>query len=145
MAIRLEHISVLVRNCDEAVARWKTIFGVAEHRDVGVVAHEGVKCAKFAVGGVDLEFIEPIAPGPQARALQARGEGVHHLSFTIDNVDNDIQRLLSQEFQLVNTNPRTVVGPQYSVGGSRYFFVHPRSANGVLIEFNSKDPKKPTA
>ncbi len=133
MATKINHVSICVRNLDEALTRYKKILRVEKVVNAGTVASEGVKSAGLLIGDFVLEFIEPLGPGSHARFLEKFGEGMHHISFTVDDVEHEREYLLAEEFELVDSNPRNY----QSKGGkinANYIFVHPRAANGVVVE-----------
>jgi methylmalonyl-CoA/ethylmalonyl-CoA epimerase len=138
MAMKINHVSICVKNLDEALVRYKTILEIEEVHDFGTVESEGVKAAGISIGDFLLEFIQPTRTGPFTRFLERRGEGLHHLSFTVDNVEQKQKYLLAKGFELADTNLRGDVNLNV-----RYILVRPRSANGVELEFNSRDLIQP--
>jgi len=132
--MKINHVSICVRNIDEALARYKTILEIEQVHDFGTVDLEGVKAAGISIGDFLLEFIQPVRPGPFSRFLEKRGEGLHHLSFTVDDVDRKQQYLLSKGVELADTSPRGVESLNV-----KYILVRPRSANGVELEFNTRN------
>ena len=136
MAMKINHVSICVRNLDEAVARYKKILGVEKVFNFGVVDWEGVRAAGIPIGDFVLEFVEPIGENTFSRFLDKHGEGLHHLSFTVDDVEKEREHLLADGFELVDRDLRNF---NYKGGkiDANYIFVHPRAANGVVVEFNS--------
>ncbi len=137
MAMKINHVSICVRNVDEALARYKKILRIEKSYDWGKVEAEGIKAAAIPIGDFMLEFIEPLGPGTHANFLEKFGEGMHHISFTVDDVENEREHLLAEGFELVDKNPRNF---NYKGGkiDANYIFVHPRAANGVVVEFVEK-------
>ena len=87
----------------------------------------------FRVGESGVELLEPTSPeSPIAKFIEKRGEGVHHLSFEVDDIEQEIARLRSEGFQMVDQQPRP------GADGYRIAFLHPKSTNGVLIEISQK-------
>jgi len=125
--LRLDHIGVAVRSI--AVAR---VFYEALGLSVGAeetVEHEQVRTAMLSLGESRLELIEPMREdSTTGRFLAKRGEGLHHIAIQVENIDAKFEVLKTIGTRLVNDS--ILVG----AGGHRYFFVHPASAGGVLIE-----------
>ena len=81
-----------------------------------------------------IELLEAITPdSPVARFIEKKGEGVHHLAFEVDGIDQALEALRKDGYQLIDETPRT------GAGGTRVAFVHPRSTKGVLIELCEKN------
>jgi methylmalonyl-CoA epimerase len=129
---RLDHVGVAVRSLEEALRPFRDGLGL----DVGgreEVASERVRVAFLPVGETRLELLEPTAPDSAiARFLERRGEGVHHLCFEVDDLEQALARLRKQGVPLVDETPRP------GAGGCRVAFVHPRGTAGVLVELKEK-------
>ena len=128
MIERLDHVGIAVRNSQEALSR----FALLALRPGGteVVPTEGVKIAFLEVGGARIELLEPIDDtGPVARFLARRGEGVHHIAFSVPDVAAAMADARDHGFLVIDEKPRT------GHGGRQVAFVHPKSAHGVLLEF----------
>ncbi|MFC2000560.1 VOC family protein [Chloroflexota bacterium] len=136
MAMTINHVSICVRNLDEAVARYKKILGAEKAINFGVVEWEGVRAAGIPMGDFVLEFVEPVGDNTFSRFLDKYGEGMHHISFTVDDVEAERERLLADGFELVDRDMRNF---NYKGGkiNANYIFVHPRNANGVVVEMNT--------
>ncbi len=126
--MKLSHIGVAVKDLDSAVATFSKLFG-RRPRKTETVADQHVRIAFIPVGEISMELTEPTGPeSPVARFLDKRGEGIHHLSFEVDDVEAEIRRLRDAGFQMIDEKPRR------GAGGALIAFVHPRSTGGVLIE-----------
>jgi methylmalonyl-CoA/ethylmalonyl-CoA epimerase len=121
------HVGIAVRRLDDALARYRA-FGF-EPEEVEEVPSQGVRVAFLRAGDVRLEFLESLAPdGVIARFLERRGEGLHHLAFAVDDIRSELGRLKAAGLELVDAEPRP------GAHGRLVAFVHPRSAQGVLVE-----------
>lgn len=121
------HIGVAVRHLEDALARYRA-FGL-EPASVEEVPSEGVRVAFLDAGGVRIELLESLHPdGVIARFLEKRGEGLHHVAFSAQDIVAEMARLQEAGFDLVDSEPR--IGSH----GRRVAFIHPRSAHGVLLE-----------
>ncbi len=129
---RLTHVGIAVKNLREASEVFSKLFGRrADHAEE--VADQNVNVAFFRIGEGGIELLEATAPdSPIARFIEKRGEGVHHLSFEVDDIEAEIARLKSEGFHMVDERPRT------GAEGYRVAFLHPKSTNGVLIEISQK-------
>lgn len=125
---RLAHIGIAVRDLKESTALYSRLLGV-ECDGTETVSDQKVKLAFFHLADTSIELTEATADdSPIAKFIQKRGEGVHHLSFAVDDIVAEIARLKAQGFRMIDDAPRT------GAGGSLIAFVHPSSTGGVLVE-----------
>lgn len=123
---RLDHVAIAVRSLDDALPAWRDGLGI-ECTGVESVEGEGVRVAFLPVGETRLELMEPSrGDSPVQRFLDSRGEGLHHLCFEVDDLGMALDELRQRGFRVLDERP--------GAGGARVAFVHPKSANGVLIE-----------
>ena len=126
----LDHIGIAVRSI-EAAKIYEALGLSIDH--VETVETQGVKTAFLSVGDSNLELLEPTGPdSPVAKFIEKRGEGIHHLCFRVENIDDHLARLESEGFRLINQS--SVAGAH----GCRVAFLHPTAGNGVLIELSEK-------
>jgi methylmalonyl-CoA/ethylmalonyl-CoA epimerase len=129
---RLTHIGIAVKSIAASGSLFSKLFNKAEdhHEEV---KDQRVRAMFFRVGESGVELLEPTSPeSPIAKFIEKRGEGVHHLSFEVDDIEQEIARLRSEGFQMVDQQPRP------GADGYRIAFLHPKSTNGVLIEISQK-------
>jgi methylmalonyl-CoA/ethylmalonyl-CoA epimerase len=127
---RLDHIGIAVKSLD--AARIYEVLGLAVQH-VETVETQRVKTAFLSIGDSNLELLEPTSPdSPIAKFIEKRGEGIHHLCFRVDNIEEHLERLKAAGYRLVNEAP--VPGAH----GCRVVFLHPSAGNGVLIELSEK-------
>jgi methylmalonyl-CoA/ethylmalonyl-CoA epimerase len=127
---RLDHIGIAVKSLD--AARIYEVLGLAVQH-VETVETQRVKTAFLSIGDSNLELLEPTSPdSPIAKFIEKRGEGIHHLCFRVDNIEEHLERLKAAGYRLVNETP--VPGAH----GCRVAFLHPSAGNGVLIELSEK-------
>lgn len=132
MMKRLSHVGVAVRNLESSIDLFSRIFGKRPDA-MESVEDQKVRLAFFRVGDASVELTEATAPdSPIAKFLEKRGEGVHHLSFEVDDIHAEIARLKSEGIQLIDETPRM------GAGGYWIAFLHPKSTNGVLVEISQK-------
>lgn len=125
--LRLDHIGVAVRSIVATRVFYESLGLIVGAEET--VEHEQVKTAMLLLGGNRLELIEPMrADSTTGRFLAKRGEGLHHIAIHVENIDAKFEALRTIGTRLVNDS--ILAG----AGGHRYFFVHPASTGGVLIE-----------
>jgi len=124
----IHHIAIAVRDLDAALAFYRDALGLelAERREV---PEEGVEIAFLPAGDGEIELLRPLGEaGGVARFLEQHGEGLHHVCLAVEDIEAAVERLHAAGAQLLSE------GPRVDVHGTRYVFVHPRSARGVLLE-----------
>ena len=130
MFTKIHNIVIAVNNVEEAAKLYQDKFGLKITRPATDNPNLGIKTTFLAVGTGEttIEFIEPLDPeqGPVAKFLKSRGEGVYMLELGVENIDSAIQSLTEKDVQLIGADPES-----RARGDS--VFIHPRSANGVLI------------
>lgn len=126
--MKIDHIGIAVRSLDEALTFFSDALGL-ECTGREVVADQGVRVALLPVGESRLELLEPTAEdSPVGRFLSKRGEGIHHICLTVDNIEVALADLRARNIRLVDETPRC------GVEGRKIAFLHPASTHGVLIE-----------
>lgn len=125
----LAHVGIAVRSLEEAIARWTRSLGF-RHVDTITLDAMGLRIAFLEAGGTEIELLEPIRPdSPVAKYLEKRGEGIHHLSFHVDDIEAALKDAAAAGLELIDRTPRE------GSHGTKIAFVHPRSLGGVLVEF----------
>lgn len=131
MTRKVDHIGILVSNLDEAIKLYKDCFG-AEVDKIETLAERGVKAAILSLAqGANLELLEPLPGSNMAKVLEKRGEGLHHITFEVDDVDKELSRLSKMGVELIDKKSRP--GLEGLVA-----FIHPKSLRGVLVELCQK-------
>jgi methylmalonyl-CoA/ethylmalonyl-CoA epimerase len=130
--MKLVHVGVAVKSLDDSVGVFSKLLGI-DTIATEEVADQKVKLAFFPAGGTSIELTEATAPESAiAKFIEKRGEGVHHLSFEVDDIRAELARLKSSGFQLIDEQPRR------GAGGYWIAFLHPKTTNGVLVEISQK-------
>jgi methylmalonyl-CoA/ethylmalonyl-CoA epimerase len=128
MIKRIDHIAIAVKNLDEGLKTFENLLG-HKAAQVKEVPDQKIKAAMIHVGDVEIELIQPTDPGTGvAKFLETRGEGVHHISF---EVDEELQEMPAKGVETIDKKGRP--GLAGKIG-----FLHPKSAKGVLIELAQK-------
>ena len=139
MIIGIDHVGIAVRDGGSAAAAFARLTGWAPG-DLETVAAQQVRLCFLpaapgdAPAGARLELLVPgSAESAVGRFLERRGEGMHHVCFAVEDIEAELARLAAEGFELIDAVPRRGHGGLVA-------FVHPRAANGVLIELLQRDP-----
>jgi len=132
-ALKLDHIGIAVSNLDEALKLYTEVLGLEVH-GTEVVEDQKVRVAFLPIGDTEVELLESTSPdGPVAKFIEKNGEGVQHLAFKVENIEEAIQDMLDKGMRMIDETPR------YGAGGAKIAFMHPKSTNRVLVELTQRD------
>ena len=129
---RIDHVAIAVKNLEATAKTFEQLFGVKPaHTETW--PDQGVKACLIKIGDTEIELIEPIDPeGGVAKFIERKGEGLHHISLEVDNVDADLKSLAARQIPLVDKQGRRGLA-------GRVGFLHPKATDGVvLIELAQK-------
>jgi len=132
MIKRVDHVGIAVQQLDDALRLYHVGLGmkVGETR---CVDDQGVRVCFVPAGETNIELLEPMGAGSSVgKFLEKRGEGIHHICLEVDDLAAALGELEAQGFQLIDKTPRR--GAHGLIA-----FVHPKSANGVLLELTQSD------
>jgi LAO/AO transport system kinase len=128
--LRLDHLGVAVKSIAAARGFYEALGLTVSHEET--VEHERVKTAMLPLGESRIELLEATEEDSViGRFVAKRGEGLHHVAVQVDEVDALFAQLREQGVRLASDSVRV------GAGGHRYFFVHPASTGGVLLEIVS--------
>ncbi|MBN1681516.1 MAG: methylmalonyl-CoA epimerase [Anaerolineae bacterium] len=128
MVNRINHVAILVKDLESALSFWRDALGLPVERTEENPG-ENVNIAFLPVGESEIELLEPIElDSTLGKHLAKRGAGIHHVCVEVDDIDATIERLKAHGVTLINDEPKV------REEGTRYAFIHPRSALGVLVE-----------
>jgi methylmalonyl-CoA/ethylmalonyl-CoA epimerase len=134
----IDHVAIVVRSIDEALPRYRALFGWEPIDEPRVFASQHVRLCFIEPPsglGAKVELVEPTdEESGVARFLATRGEGLHHVCLSSDDLDGDLEALLAAEAELIDREPRP--GAHGEVA-----FIHPRTLNGVLWELLGTTPE----
>ncbi len=132
----LDHVAILVSDLDAAVKLFRDTYGLPAP-EVEVVPTEKVKVAIFGHGAGRIELVCPTGPdSPMQRALEKRGEGLHHVCIEVPDIARAMAGLRAAGAPLLDEQPRP------GAGGAQVAFVHPKGSRGVLVELR-QGPGRP--
>ncbi len=125
---KIDHIGIAVGDLDKALHLYRGQLGL-DFKGIEEVEEQKVRVAFFPVGESKIELLETTDPaGPVGKFIEKKGEGVHHLSFRVTDIDSKLKQLKEQGVALIDEKPR------YGAGGAKIAFLHPKSTGGILIE-----------
>jgi len=133
----IEHIGIAVSNLDAAISFYENVFGLKCY-NIEVVAEQKVRTAFFLIGQTKIELLESTDPdGPIGKFIEKRGEGIHHIAFAVEKIEEQLLHAEKMGVQLIDSSPRK------GAEGLDIAFFHPKSTSGVLIEIcESKQAKQ---
>jgi methylmalonyl-CoA/ethylmalonyl-CoA epimerase len=130
----IEHIGIAVNNLDSAIGFYEKVLGLKCYK-VEEVEDQKVRTAFLMVGQTKIELLESTDPaGPIGKFIEKRGEGIHHIAFAVENIEENLKHAEESGVKLIDSIPRN------GAENMDIAFLHPKSASGVLIEFCA--PKK---
>ena len=131
--LKIDHLGIAVNSIDEAKKLFHDILGL-KFEGTETVEEQKVTTAFFPVGDSEVELLESTAPdGPIAKYLEKRGEGIQHIAFRVDNLEEALAELKEKGIRLIDEKPRM------GAGGAKIAFLHPKSTHGVLIELSERE------
>lgn len=131
---KIEHLGIAVKDLQRANEVFTALFGEQPYKEE-TVEREGVRTSFFKAGPNKIELLEATRPdSPIARYIEKKGEGIHHIAFAVEDVRAEMSRLEKAGFRLLSEEPKA------GADNKLIAFVHPKSANGVLIELCQDRP-----
>lgn len=132
MVNKIDHLGIAVHSIAQARLFYENVLGLTCER-IEEVESQKVRTAFFSVGDTHIELLEPTDPdSPVAKFLNKNGEGIHHIGYASDTLEQELEKARENGCKLINEEP--VPG----AGGKRIAFLHPKSTHGVLTEICSK-------
>ncbi len=128
MDYKVDHIGIAVNSLKTSIPLYERLLGSNCYK-TEQVSGEQVDTAFFLQNGTKIELLESIDPnGVIAKFIAKKGEGLHHIAFEVPDIHAEMQRLKKEGFTLLNETPKS------GADNKLVCFVHPKDANGVLIE-----------
>ena len=132
---RIEHIGIAVKNIEESKKYYEDVLGLKCYA-IEEVKDQKVKTAFFKIGETKIELLESTDPeGPVGKFIEKRGEGVHHIAFHTNHIEETLNEIKEKDVKLIDEKPRDGA-ENMSIG-----FLHPKSTFGVLTEICSEKNK----
>lgn len=125
---KIDHIGIAVESVDEASVFYRDVLGL-ELIGTDEVPSQKVKVAMFQIGESKIELLEPTSPESSiAIFLEKKGQGIHHIAYSVTDVNGTVTELIEKEIRMIDKEPRP------GAGGSKIAFIHPRASGRVLTE-----------
>ncbi len=130
---KVDHIGIAVKNLDETLQFYEDVLGLT-CTGKEEVSEQKVRVAFLPIGDSEVELLESTDPeGPIAKYIDKKGEGIQHLAFRVDNIEEAIEAMKEKGIRMIDEKPR------YGAGGAKIAFCHPKSTGGVLIELSERE------
>ncbi len=128
MIKEIDHIGIAVNDLKKTMSIYRDILGLkfigSEEIEEQKIIH-----ATFLAGEVKIELVQSTHPdGPIGKFIEKKGEGIHHLAFRVENIDESLKELRAKGVKLINEKARI------GAGGAKIAFIHPKDMKGALIE-----------
>ncbi len=128
MIKRINHVGVIVNNLDETLRVYDKIFGL-KPSTVKSAMEGKARVAFVPVGDGEIELIQPLDPKlPQSEFLQKRGQGIHHLSLSTDNIESEVERMRRHGVVFAAEEPK--IGAH----GVKIIFTKPETTDNITVE-----------
>ncbi|MDD2497679.1 MAG: methylmalonyl-CoA epimerase [Desulfitobacteriaceae bacterium] len=133
MISKIDHIGVAVKSIEEARKFWEETMGL-KVTGIEEVAEQKVKTAFLPLGESEVELLESTDPnGAIAKFIEKKGEGIQHVAFRVENIEEVLAKLKAQGVRLIDEKPRI------GAGGAKIAFLHPKATFGTLVELCQRD------
>jgi len=130
--LHIEHIGIAVKSLEETIPFYENVLGLTCY-NIEEVKDQKVRTAFFQVGQTKIELLESTDPeGPIGRFIKRKGEGIHHIAFAVENIEDRLKAVESKGVQLIDKISRK------GAEGLDIAFLHPGSTFGVLTELCEK-------
>ena len=126
--MKINHLCIATKGIDEALKFWTDALGL-ENVHTEIVEDQKVRVAMLPIGESRIELLEPTSDdSPISKFIRERGGGIHHIAVEVADIEAALAKLKNKGMRLIDESPR--IGAE----GCRVAFIHPSSANGVLLE-----------
>lgn len=133
--MRIDHIAIAVKSVDEAVKDYQSVLNI-DQLEFEDVPNEKVKVAMLELEDTRIELMEPTSDdSPIKKFLDERGEGIHHIAITADDIEKDVAKASAKGMKMLG-------GLRSGSYGRRITFIHPKSLHGVLTELCEAQQKE---
>ena len=129
----IDHIGIAVKDMEQAGKFYTDILGL-KIQEIENVAEQKVNVAFIPITDSEVELLQSThADGPVSKYIDAKGEGVQHIAFRVENIEEALEEMKKKGVRLIDEKPRN------GAGGARIAFIHPKETNGVLVELCERD------
>lgn len=131
MTRKINHIGIAVNSIQDFITLYRDVLGL-KYSGEETVEDQKVKVAFFEIGESRIELLEPTSPeSPVAKFIEKRGEGMHHLSVSSENIEKDLEEMKKKGIRLIDEVPRK------GAHGTKIAFIHPKETK-ILIELTEE-------
>ena len=132
----IEHIGIAVNSLDDSIPFYEKVLGLSCY-NIEEVPDQKVRTAFFMIGQTKIELLESTDPeGPIGKFIEKRGEGIHHIAYAVDGLDERLREAEAAGIRLIDRTARQ------GAEGLSIAFLHPKSTFGVLTELCEDRNKK---
>lgn len=132
--MKIEHLGIAVHSLETSDQLFARLLGKESYKKESV-EREGVTTSFYQIGESKIELLEATNPeSPISKFISKKGEGIHHIAFGVENIQEEIERLKKEGFQFISEEPKDGADNKLVV------FLHPKSTNGVLVELCQEKP-----
>ena len=129
----IEHIGIAVVDLEVAISFYERVMDLTCY-NIEEVTDQKVRTAFFMIGQTKIELLESTDPeGPIGKFIEKRGEGIHHIAFSVEKIEEQLAHAANLGVRLIDSVPRK------GAEGLDIAFLHPKSTSGVLIELCEKN------
>ncbi|MEO6453523.1 MAG: methylmalonyl-CoA epimerase [Ginsengibacter sp.] len=133
--LKIEHIGIAVKQLSVSIPLFEKLLNTPCYKTEAVET-EQVNTAFFKKADSKIELVEAYAPGSVINNfIERKGEGIHHIAFEVENIEDEVKRLVNEGFILISNKPKP------GADNKIVCFLHPKSTNGVLIELCMEKPE----
>ncbi len=126
--LKIDHLGIAVSSIDAKKNFWTDVLGLTLE-GTETIDEQKVTTAFLPVGESEVELLESTSEdGPVAKYIEKRGEGIQHVAFRVDNIEEALAELKAKGIALIDQTPRI------GAGGAKIAFLHPKATSGVLVE-----------
>ncbi|HCY46968.1 MAG TPA: methylmalonyl-CoA epimerase [Flavobacteriales bacterium] len=132
---KVEHIGIAVKSLKDSEIIFQDILGTESYKMESVTS-ENVNTLFFQLGETKIELLEATSEdSPIAKFIEKKGEGLHHIAFHVDDIQEKIEELKEKGYRMIHDVPKAGADDKIIA------FMHPKSSNGVLVELCADKPK----
>lgn len=135
MITQIDHIGIAVKDLGKQIKIYSEMLGITPGK-TEIIEEQKVTVAMFSVGEIRIELLQATSDdSPVAKFIEKRGEGIHHIAYRVDDIDDRLRILKENNIVLIDEQPK--IGAE----GSLIAFIHPKSTAGVLTELCQMNDK----
>lgn len=130
--LKVDHIGIAVESIAETLKFYQETMNL-DLEEIEIVEDQKIRVAILPVGDTRLELMESIdQDAPIAKYIDKKGQGMHHIAFNVEDIDETIGEISQKGIRMIDENPRN------GAGGAQIAFCHPKSTSGVLVELSQR-------